>query len=110
MFLYDQSSGHIKIRKDCLITSNVNVGYGGISPEMHNTDIFELVPYPAMLSIGNKHSMVFDELSKDPFWIDASCSKFKMNNSFGGKITKDKTKSQLYVELRMGGAETTQRI
>ena len=39
MFLYDQSSGHTKLREDGLAISNMNLLYGGAVPDMHDTKI-----------------------------------------------------------------------
>ena len=41
ILLFGQSSGHTKLRVDWL-----NVSYGGVINDMHNTEIKELGPFP----------------------------------------------------------------
>ena len=62
----------VKIREDGLETGSMNVVYGGVAPEIHNTAIREFGPHLAMLYTRNKQSTIFDKVSKDIFWFDGS--------------------------------------
>ena len=62
LFVYDQSSGRIKLREDGRVSSNMNMSYDRVLTHIHNTTIKDLGPYDcAFLNIGSSQSMVFDE-------------------------------------------------
>ena len=69
LFLFDQSSGHTKMREDGLNINKMNVAYGGNVPQMHLTTIKELGPYPATLSVGQQQSLIFSDEDSGPFWM-----------------------------------------
>jgi hypothetical protein len=41
IFLFDQSAGHTKRREDGLSVTNMNAGFGGKRPTMHDTKLHE---------------------------------------------------------------------
>ena len=67
LFLYDQSSGHTKMRPDSLSATNTNVGVGGVHATMRNSVIQDLGPFPATLEIGEVQQMMFQENDIGPF-------------------------------------------
>ena len=42
MFLFDQSSGHMKCREDGLIVNKMNSSYGGAATKIHDTVVKEI--------------------------------------------------------------------
>ena len=82
VFLFDQSSGHIKKRNDGLVASRLNVSYGGGSPSMHDTIVEDFGAFPSILSLGDTQQLSFQESDIGPFWMDAEArlnSKFDTN-------------------------------
>jgi hypothetical protein len=59
VFLFDQSSGHTKMRIDSLHMRNMNVSHGGSVGMMHDTIIQEVGPHPRTLNVGDKQVMYF---------------------------------------------------
>ena len=70
IFLYDQSSGHTKIREDSLIPSNINVVYSGAVSTMYNTTIHEISPHTPTFHVGYEQQMNFEETGEGPFWLE----------------------------------------
>jgi hypothetical protein len=68
----DQSSGHMKYEDDALITSRLNVGWGGSQPLMRDSRISSQDylgnQSPAMFQVGEIQKMYFDEQSTGPFY------------------------------------------
>jgi hypothetical protein len=82
IFLFDQSAGHTKRREDGLAVANINAGFGGKKPTMHDTKLHEVGPHQPrlreldlpFLSIGDTQSLIFpaQEAAQDatgPFWM-----------------------------------------
>ena len=53
VFLFNQSSGHTKLRSDGLHIGSMNVSYDGATTLMYDTIVKELRPYQAALNIGD---------------------------------------------------------
>ena len=110
LFLYDQSSGHTKMRDDGLLVNNMNISYGGVVNTMHDSVIKELGPYQSLLKIGDVQKMIFTKHDRGPFWLTSlQCIKSKYDSVQDTKIKKDKTKIELLIELRKKGVDTTSR-
>jgi hypothetical protein len=69
VFLFDQSSGHMKMRIDSLHIHNMNVSHGGSVGMMHDTIIGEVGLHPRILQVGDKQVMHFIEGTDGPFWM-----------------------------------------
>ena len=53
-FLFNQSSGHVKVREDGLLITNMNLSFGGISSSnMRDTQIEDISEFPSALDIGS---------------------------------------------------------
>ena len=110
LFLYDQSSGHTKMRDDGLLVSNMNISYGGAVNTMHDSVIKELDKFNSKLTIGEVQKMNFTKHDRGPFWLSPlECIKSKYDKIHDSTIKKDKTKIELLVELRRKGVDTTSR-
>ena len=70
--LFDQSSGHCKLRDDGLNAHKMNVSYGGRVPKMHSTIVKEIGNYTSLLTIGDTQAMVFQENDDGPFWMNVN--------------------------------------
>ena len=109
-FMYDQSSGHTKMRSDGLLAGNMNLSYGGAVIKMRNTKIMELGPYDSILNIGDAQNMHFSPHDNGPFWmrpIDRIAKKYDKILSY--EIVREKTKIELLIELRRAGVDTQKR-
>ena len=56
-FLYDQSSGHTKVREYGLLVGNMNVTYGGAAAVMYKTTVEEIGLHPSILKVSGQQSM-----------------------------------------------------
>ena len=63
MVLYDQCSGHTKIKVLSLIPSNTNVSIVGVAITIYDANILEFGPYTAPLKVGCTQSMIFVNVS-----------------------------------------------
>ena len=61
MYLFDQSSGHTKVRDNDIILFNMNVSYGDSDFSLHDTMLQEVGSYPDLLSVGSYQSMNFGD-------------------------------------------------
>ena len=110
VFLFDQSSGHTKLRVDGLNANNMNVSYGGVINEMHNTEIKELGPFTAQLSIGDTQVMSFVDEDAGPFWMTPKERiRLREDEVVERFTTKEKNKSELLIALRNKGVDTTKK-
>ena len=108
--LYDQSSGHTKVMENGLLVGNMNMTYGGAVSLIHETTVGEIGPHPSMLKVGEHQFMLFTDRYKGPFWLkymDKVLSQ--MDISHDGSHVKEKPKTQLLVNLRCTGVDTTSR-
>jgi hypothetical protein len=73
VFLFDQSSGHAKKRKDGLNAAVMNVQWGGKQPLMRPTVLVEgcLGLHQAQIQLGKEQSMVFTDQDAGPFNMSA---------------------------------------
>ena len=69
VFLFDQSSGHTKLRSDGLNVGSMNVSYGGATTSMHDTIISEVGPHTPTLNIGDTQVMYYTDTDDGPFWL-----------------------------------------
>jgi len=75
LFLFDHSCGHDKAREDALNVRNMNKGFGGSKPKMHDTVIHKAKGYlgpfehDKKLRVGDIQSMVFRAEDEGPFWL-----------------------------------------
>ena len=110
LFLFDQSSGHTKMRKDGLTTSNMNVSWGGAVPEMQSTVAKELGEFEATLNVGDIQSMIFTEEDDGPFWMtERQRLEQKTDRLTGNVKNREKTKIEMLSELRRAGVDTTKK-
>ena len=110
VFLFDQSSGHTKLTSDGLHVGSMNVSYGGATTSMHDTVINEVGPYESLLDIGQKQLMNFSESDEGPFWLTSENKiASKYNRSVEGSTRMKKTKTEMLIELRRKGIDTTKK-
>ena len=69
LFLFDQSSGHGRMREGALNTYAMSVRWGGRQGRLCKTKINEIGTYPATLRVGDEQSMIFEEDDIGPFYL-----------------------------------------
>ena len=107
-FLFDQSSGHTKMRPDGLNLSNMNISYGGAVCIMRDTTVSEIGKYHSVLNVGDTQKCSFESDDKGPFWMtDEQKLAAKNDIVLSERITKNRTKTELLIELRKIGIDTT---
>ena len=95
------------MREDGLVVNNMNVNYGGNASVMRDTVINEIGPYTSQLTIGDTQNMNFVEGDIGPFWMNKEMRVSTKNDITTAEImTKDKSKAQLLVDLRIAGVDT----
>jgi hypothetical protein len=110
VFLFDQSSGHTKMRIDSLHIRNMNVSHGGSVGMMHDTIIREVGLHPRILQVGDKQVMHFIEDADGPFWMTpVERLETKHDQQLGTAKSRAKTKIELLKELRQSGYNTTKQ-
>ena len=110
VFLFDQSSGHTKMRSDGLHMQNMNVSHGGAVGMMHDTVLHEVGPHPRRLNVGDAQVMYFQDDDNGPFWMAAPLqSETKHDQQLGTSKTRNKTKIELLKDLRQSGYDTTKQ-
>ena len=82
VFLFDQSSGHTKLRSDGLHVGSMNMSYGGATTSMHDTIVNEVGPYKSTLNIGHKQVMNFTNTDEGPFWLTSEKKLASKYNRF----------------------------
>ena len=108
VFLFDQSSGHTKMRPDGLNISNMNISFGGAVHQMSDTSVTEVGQYSSLLKVGDLQILSFTDGDDGPFWMnDAERLETKDDVVTSEVITKQKTKTELLIELRQKGVDTT---
>jgi hypothetical protein len=110
VFLFDQSSGHTKMRSGGLHMRNMNVSHGGSAEMMHATIIHEVGPHPRILHVSDNQEMHFVEGDNGPFWMTlAQQAKTKHDRHLGTAKTRKKEKIELLKDLRQSGHDTTKQ-
>ena len=101
----DHSCGHDRQREDALNTNNMNSGYGGAVPAMHETKIKEgcLGKFPTKLKIGDVQSMVFTKDDEGPFYMPKEEREALRTSDLTSKKFKNKTRNELTPALRAKG-------
>ena len=69
-YLYDQSSGHTKLRPDELSANNMNVAPECTVPSMRVTRLTGLGTYPTNITVGEQQNLNFVEGYVGPFWLN----------------------------------------
>ena len=101
-FLFDQSSGHGRMKEGSLNANLMNNVFGGKQSKLMDTKIKDLGPYHHILQIGDTQSMVFNEGSTSPFYIQEAHKK--TYDQFSGKYkTSEKTKEQSISDFKEKG-------
>jgi hypothetical protein len=96
VFLFDQLSGHTKMRIDSLHIRNMNVSHGGSAGMMHDTIIQEVGLHPRILQVGDKQVMHFIEGADGPFGMTpAQRLETKHDRQLGTAKSRAKTKIEL---------------
>lgn len=67
LFLFDQSSGHTKMRSDGLSISNMNISCGGALNKMRDTTVTEVGPYASTLEVGDVQRFSLVDGDNGPF-------------------------------------------
>lgn len=67
VFLFDQSSGYIKLRSDGLNTSKMNISYGGAVNLIRDTTVSEIGTYNSILNVGDTQTCPFRAVIQDLF-------------------------------------------
>ena len=67
--LFDQSSGHCKVRDDGLVANKMNVKYGGRVRNMRDSKIKDIGEFNGTLKAGDIQNMNFKEGDEGPFWL-----------------------------------------
>ncbi len=110
VFLFDQSSGHTKMRSDGLHMQNMNVSHGGVVGMMHDTVIQEIGAHPSILRVGEKQVMYFLVGDDGPFWMTPALrAETKHDKQLGTAKTRNKLKIELLKDLRESGYDTTRQ-
>jgi hypothetical protein len=122
IFLFDQSAGHTKRREDGLSVTNMNAGFGGKRPTMHDTTLHEVGPHGArlcelnlpLLSIGDSQCLVFpsQEAAEDttgPYWLSVPQRRAMRVDRIKGRIKRQKTVLDLLKEVQASGFDTMKR-
>ena len=110
VFLFDQLSGHTKMRIDSLHIRSMNGSHGGSVGMMHDTRIREVGLHPRILQVGEKQVMHFIEGADGPFWMTpAQRLETKHDQQLGTAKSRAKTKIELLKELRQSGYDTTKQ-
>ena len=108
--LYDQSSGHMKLRPDSLAVNHMNVLPGGVASSMRSTMVPEIGIYPSIYSIGEEQHTHFCETEDGPFWLTPEEKRStKYNTITGGTSKKEMTKADLLIALGRYGYDTTKK-
>ena len=71
MFLYYQSSGHMKCGEDSRIVNKMNLSYGGTVLIIHDTEIKEMGPYKRLLNVNSRQRMNFTDHDSGPSWMSS---------------------------------------
>ena len=109
LFLFDQSSGHTKMREDGLNTSEMNVSYGGAQKKMRDGFIHQKGTYQSAHCAGPQR-MHFVDQDDGPFWMTPDeKAATKYDRTDGTTQRKEKTKAQLLINLRARGVDTTKK-
>jgi hypothetical protein len=110
LFLFDHSCGHDRARDDALNVRNMNRGFGGSQPAMHESVIQKgkgyLGPHEhdKNLRVGDTQYMVFRPEDEGPFWMSSEQRERERHDRPGTKIEKRKfNKGQLQAQLEEGG-------
>ena len=108
--LYDQSAGHTKIRGDGLSINSMNVSPGGAVPKMRSTIIPEVGNYNGDFKVGDEQNLSFQDSDPGPFWLsDQDKIDTKFDTEEGPIFKKEISKSELLIELRKIGVDTTKK-
>jgi len=70
VYLFDQSSGHTKMRPDGLNVANMNISYGGAVNQMRDTSVTEVGQYSSLLNVGDLQILSFVDGDNGPFWMN----------------------------------------
>ena len=104
LFIFDQSSGHGKMRVGSLNVYNMGVRWGGRQEKLRTTTIQETGPYLGTLKVGDIQKMVFDDDDDGPFYLDNNHRiTRKYDRKTGEKKIVEKTKKKLKEELKTKG-------
>ena len=77
---------------------------------MRDGKISELGPFGSTLTIGSTHKMNFQDDDSRPFWMSTQeKAQSKYDIMTDNVYTKEKSKSQLLVDLRSKGIDSTVR-
>jgi hypothetical protein len=83
-FVLSHSQGHVKKLTGGLDAYNMNKGYGGVQPLMHESKIKEhdcfLGMHPRTLEVGDLQSFVFTSEDDGPFWMTQQQKQVNQNN------------------------------
>ena len=106
--LFDQSSGHCKVRGDGLVVNNMNSNYGGKASIMRDTIINKIGEYSSLLTAGDKQCMNYMTNDIGPFWMDEETRLVNKNDGVTTDvIVREKSKAKLLIDLRSSGIDTT---
>ena len=89
------------MRLDGLNISNMNISYGGAVHQIRDTTVVEVGPYSSPLKVGDVQRLLFVDGDAGPFWMKyAERLETKDDIVMSEVITKQKTKTELLIELR----------
>ena len=109
-FLFDQSSGHIKMRKGVISINNMNISYCVAVTEMRASGIQELDSHIATLMIGEEQSMLFKPTNTGTFWTTEGMRVTTKMDMVTSEIKHhEKNKVELLVDLQKTEVGTTKR-
>ena len=109
LFLFDQSSGHTKMKHDGLNADKMNVSFGS-KEKIRDTVVAEVGTYLSTHRVGDVHLMHFVEKDDGPFWLTTEERiVFRNDKPLLTTTEKEKTKVQLLIDLRKSGFDTTKR-
>ena len=104
LFLFDQSSGHGKMREGALNANTMSVRWGGRQGRLRKTKINEIGTYAATLRVGDEQGMIFEDDDVGPFYLtDNQRLKQKYDWKTGERRVVEKNKKEIKDELRKKG-------
>jgi len=104
LFMFDQSSGHGKMREGSLNVHNMGVRWGGKQEILRKTKIEETGPYQCILKVGDEQNMKFVDTDDGPFYLHNNHRiARKYDRIKGEKRVVEKNKKKLKEELKSKG-------
>ena len=104
----NSSAASLCVVVDGLSASNMNLSYGGAVSNMHDTQICDVGSHPSSIAVGCIEKMSFTVHGSGTCWMDILMKlSTKYDKVKGGSEIKDKTESQLLIDLMKSVVDTS---